>query len=287
MQASTTSALPQAPRLPRAAERLFVLQSAGNLATTRRCSTGSTATSRTAGEPRASRRSGTCSRRRSTSAAWRARSSLAHRRALPSAPTAPATFLLGGQIGRRRPDILLVYPEGNYIRASDDRPFLQIGESKYGKFLLERGRHRRPDLHGDEDRSRVDDEHARANLSVGPPYDAAYLANGSFAPVEHRFSADSPPSRSSARSRGANILHAVAELPDIWLPGLRARATRSGSRLNCARPFTAVRMRRPRSCCPRALQSMAAYAITAFRTLLRAASQDARPPAALTACVFV
>ena len=35
------------------------------------------------------------------------------------------------------PDILLVYPEGNYIRASDERPFLQIGESKYGKFMLE------------------------------------------------------------------------------------------------------------------------------------------------------
>src|SRR5262249_15026423 len=42
-----------------------------------------------------------------------------------------ATFILGGQIGEGEADILLVYPEGNYIRASDDRPFLQIGESKY------------------------------------------------------------------------------------------------------------------------------------------------------------
>ena len=48
-----------------------------------------------------------------------------------------ATFILGGQVGDEPPDILLVYPEGNYIRASDDRPFLQIGESKYGKFMLE------------------------------------------------------------------------------------------------------------------------------------------------------
>src|SRR6478735_3794746 len=48
-----------------------------------------------------------------------------------------ATFILGGQIAGLAPDILLVYPEGNYIRASDDRPFLQIGESKFGKFLLE------------------------------------------------------------------------------------------------------------------------------------------------------
>ncbi len=51
-------------------------------------------------------------------------------------PGATATFILGGQIGGQRPDILLVYPEGNYIRASDTLPYLQIGESKYGKFLL-------------------------------------------------------------------------------------------------------------------------------------------------------
>ena len=48
-----------------------------------------------------------------------------------------ATFILGGQVGTEPADILLVYPEGNYIRASEERPFLQIGESKYGKFMLE------------------------------------------------------------------------------------------------------------------------------------------------------
>jgi len=50
---------------------------------------------------------------------------------------AAATFILGGQIQGERPNILLVYPEGNYIRVSDTVPFLQIGEAKYGKFLLE------------------------------------------------------------------------------------------------------------------------------------------------------
>ena len=48
-----------------------------------------------------------------------------------------ATFILGGRVAGGPADILLVYPEGNYIRASDERPFLQIGESKYGKFMLE------------------------------------------------------------------------------------------------------------------------------------------------------
>src|SRR4029077_2436235 len=52
-------------------------------------------------------------------------------------PGAAATFILGGQISGERPNIVLVYPEGNYIRVSDTVPFLQIGETKYGKFLLE------------------------------------------------------------------------------------------------------------------------------------------------------
>ena len=58
-----------------------------------------------------------------------------HRSSLGDSAT--ATFILGGQIAGERPDLFLVYPEGNYIRVSDDRPFLQIGESKYGKFMLE------------------------------------------------------------------------------------------------------------------------------------------------------
>ena len=61
-----------------------------------------------------------------------------HREALAEAGAdGTATFILGGQVGAEPADILLVYPEGNYIRASDERPFLQIGESKYGKFMLE------------------------------------------------------------------------------------------------------------------------------------------------------
>ena len=48
-----------------------------------------------------------------------------------------ATFVPGGQVGNGLPDILLVYPEGSWIRASDDRSFLQIGETKYGKFMLD------------------------------------------------------------------------------------------------------------------------------------------------------
>ena len=58
---------------------------------------------------------------------------------------------------------------------------------------------------------------ARANLSVGPPYDAPSTGNGAFALDEHRFTADSPVLAQLREVWERNILHAVAELPDVAL----------------------------------------------------------------------
>jgi predicted proteasome-type protease len=105
---------------------------------------------------------------------------------------ATATFIVGGQIEDKDPEILLVDPEGNYIRASDELPFLQIGEAKYGKFLLEMAA-----------RFEVSAETAikialgsmmstaRANLSVGPPYDLGVYGREPFTVDEYRIEADS------------------------------------------------------------------------------------------------
>ncbi len=104
-----------------------------------------------------------------------------------------ATFILGGQVGHEPPDILLVYPEGNYIRASDERPFLQIGESKYGKFMLEMAIQAGVDI--DTATSIALGSMmstTRANLSVGPPYDGCVYFNDSFDPIEFRMESDSP-----------------------------------------------------------------------------------------------
>ncbi len=49
-----------------------------------------------------------------------------------------ASFLLGGQIHGEHPSIARIYPEGNFIHCSDAMPFLQIGEVKYGKPILDR-----------------------------------------------------------------------------------------------------------------------------------------------------
>ncbi|MDB9704120.1 hypothetical protein OAA86_08535 [Rhodospirillales bacterium] len=47
-----------------------------------------------------------------------------------------ASFIVGGQIAGRRMRLFLVDSAGNYIEATDDTPYLQIGESKYGKPIL-------------------------------------------------------------------------------------------------------------------------------------------------------
>src|SRR5262249_22168179 len=49
-----------------------------------------------------------------------------------------ANFILGGQIGAERPRLFHIYAEGNFIEATDDTPFFQIGEHKYGKPILDR-----------------------------------------------------------------------------------------------------------------------------------------------------
>ena len=103
-----------------------------------------------------------------------------------------ATFILGGQVGTEDADILLVYPEGNYIRASEERPFLQIGESKYGKFMLELAVKANVDI--DTATSIALGSMmstAGANLSVGPPYDGCVYLKDSRKPIEFRLQSDS------------------------------------------------------------------------------------------------
>ncbi|MCA0870729.1 proteasome-type protease [Seohaeicola saemankumensis] len=55
-----------------------------------------------------------------------------------NASTFGATMIMGGQIKGSAPRLFLIYPEGNFIEASDDNPFFQIGETKYGKPILVR-----------------------------------------------------------------------------------------------------------------------------------------------------
>ena len=63
----------------------------------------------------------------------------AHASALQAAGVnGEVTWLLGGQISGQPHSLMLIYPQGNYIEASESTPYLQIGETKYGKPVLDR-----------------------------------------------------------------------------------------------------------------------------------------------------
>lgn len=85
-------------------------------------------------------------------------------------------FLVGGQIAGERPRLFLVYAEGNFIEATEDTPFFQIGESKYGKPIIDRVV--RPEIPLSEALKCAlvsFDSTMRSNLSVGLPLDVALV----------------------------------------------------------------------------------------------------------------
>lgn len=97
-----------------------------------------------------------------------------------------ARFIVGGQIAGRAPEIYLVYPQGNYISASSETPYLQIGENKYGKPILDRIISQDTSL---EDAARCAlvslDSTMRSNISVGPPMELAIYAADSLEEPRH------------------------------------------------------------------------------------------------------
>jgi putative proteasome-type protease len=85
---------------------------------------------------------------------------------------ASASFILGGQIGSENQRLFLVYSEGNFIESSNDTPYVQIGEIKYGKPILDRIITRRSPLSDAVKCALVSfDSTMRSNISVGAPID--------------------------------------------------------------------------------------------------------------------
>ena len=114
-----------------------------------------------------------------------------------------ATFILGGQIGSEPHGLYLIYPQGNAIMATPETPYLQIGESKYGKPPLDNVGHTNLSL-DDAAKLCVMSQvlTQRSNLTVGPPFELALIPGGSLA-VERRLrlEADDP---------------MLTEMIDIW-----------------------------------------------------------------------
>jgi putative proteasome-type protease len=87
-----------------------------------------------------------------------------------------ATFIFGGQIAGQAPEIYMIYPQGNYIHESDAHPFLQIGETKYGKPILDRVIRPGTPLEQAARCALVSiNSTIRSNLTVGPPVELLIL----------------------------------------------------------------------------------------------------------------
>ncbi len=94
---------------------------------------------------------------------------------------ATASMIVAGQRRGGGMRMFLIYPEGNFIEATEDTPFLQIGEHKYGKPILDRVV--TPDTSLEDARKAVllsMDSTLRSNLSVGMPLDLAVIEKDSF-----------------------------------------------------------------------------------------------------------
>ncbi|WP_374274222.1 peptidase [Brevundimonas sp.] len=114
----------------------------------------------------------------------------------PPTPTADslnvnASMLLGGQIAGGKMGLYLIYGQGNFIECGSDTPYLQVGELKYGKPILDRA------LRADTPLSEAVklglisfDSTIRSNIAVGPPLDLIVMPRDQMVGVERRIAPD-------------------------------------------------------------------------------------------------
>jgi putative proteasome-type protease len=96
------------------------------------------------------------------------------------------TFILGGQIHGEEPRLFYIYSAGNFIESSRDTPYFQIGETKYGKPIIDRVISRSSSLAQAAKCALVSmDSTIRSNLSVGPPLDLAIIRRDEFKLATH------------------------------------------------------------------------------------------------------
>src|SRR5580700_9922876 len=96
------------------------------------------------------------------------------------------TFILGGQVRGEDPRLFHIYSAGNFIESSPDTPYFQIGESKYGKPIIDRVIARSSSLAQAAKCALVSmDSTIRSNLLVGPPLDLAIIRRDEFKLATH------------------------------------------------------------------------------------------------------
>ncbi|MFQ1701020.1 peptidase [Loktanella agnita] len=130
-----------------------------------------------------------------------------------------ASVIVGGQIAGGKPTIFLVYPEGNFIEITEDTPYFQIGETKYGKPILVRTYD--PDLSFDDALKLLlisFDSTIKANLGVGLPFDVEVYDNDSFSSDRtKRIEATDEIFQSISEDWGKALKEAFGQLPSYTI----------------------------------------------------------------------
>ena len=128
-----------------------------------------------------------------------------------------ASFILGGQIQGEPPRLFNIYAAGNYVEASSDTPYFQIGESKYGKPILDRIFTWDSSLEEATKCALISmDSTLKSNLSVGMPLDLLCYSKDSFSVDQRtRIDADDPYFRALHEAWSERIRLAFADLPTM------------------------------------------------------------------------
>jgi putative proteasome-type protease len=127
-----------------------------------------------------------------------------------------ATFILGGQIKGEAPRLFNIYAAGNFIEASGDTPYFQIGESKYGKPIIDRVISRSSSLSQAAKCALISmDSTIRSNLSVGAPLDLAIIRRDELKIATHiNIELDNEYFQTIRKRWGFALREVFSQLPD-------------------------------------------------------------------------
>ncbi|MCF6101500.1 peptidase [Mesorhizobium muleiense] len=128
-----------------------------------------------------------------------------------------ASFILGGQIKGSAPRLFMIYPEGNFIESTEDTPFFQIGETKYGKPIIIRAYEKAMSFAETVKLLLVSfDSTLKSNLSVGLPLDLLFYEKDAFkVSLKKRIAQDDQYYRTISDGWSNALKAAFASLPDF------------------------------------------------------------------------
>ena len=151
-------------------------------------------------------------------------------------------LLLGGQVKGKDQGLYLVYPQGNPLAATEDSLYLQLGECKYGRPILDRGIQESTSLEVAAKYALLSmDATMRSNVTVGPPFDLLLYKRNSLEVTRYRrVGAGDSDLNSIHASWEQSLRRAVEQLPDIEFDVAEKKSRNERSAISSVGAPTAV-----------------------------------------------